>query len=90
MVSKLEEDEDPVLTFATLGEEDVVTAHKSGLVRVWRAGGGGVPEVVRTFRSIHTGPIAVCYLHLLESGGKLLATGGTDGSIKVLFCSCSF
>ena len=41
-------------------------------------------KVTRTFRSIHTGPIALCRLHRLASGGKLLATGGTDGSVKVV------
>ena len=41
-------------------------------------------KVTRTFRSIHTGPISLCRLHRLASGGKLLATGGTDGSVKVL------
>ena len=39
--------------------------------------------MTRTFRSIHTGPISICRLHRLSSGGKLLATGGTDGSVKV-------
>ena len=84
MVAKLEAEEDPTSCFSLLGQEDAATCHRSGLVRLWQCGEEGEPQVVRTFRSIHTGPIAVCHLHrLATTGGRLLATGGTDGSVKV-------
>jgi len=94
VLGTLEAEEDPVVSFTVDSncspeEPLAATCHKSGLVRLWtwRQEGEGKKElkteVTRTFRSIHTGPISICRLHRLSSGGKLLATGGTDGSVKV-------
>jgi hypothetical protein len=61
VVGRLEAEEDPVTSFTVEGVEGgfpasaagAATCHRSGLVRVWLD-----REVVRTFRSIHTGPVA--------------------------------
>ena len=93
VLSRLEEEEDPVVSFTTSSrpsgdgaEEDraiLVTGHKSGLVRQWDLTDRAKPDLVRTFRSIHVGPISVIRLHHLANGGRVLATGGADGSVKV-------
>lgn len=85
-ISELREEEDEVLCFTINGDEKdvtVVTAHKSGLVRIWECLTPEDPKIVRTFRSIHTGLICLLRLHHLESGSTVLATGGTEGSVKV-------
>jgi len=89
VLSRLEEEEDPVVSFtseegqASENNVTVVTGHKSGLVRHWSLVDFSKPEVVRTFRSIHVGPISVMALHTLDGGGRVLATGGTDATVKV-------
>ena len=84
------EAEDPVICFTLLPDTEtettcLVTAHKSGLVRIWdyKADTGQPPAVVRTFRSIHSGTIALMSLHRVAEAAVVLATGGTDGSVKV-------
>jgi len=87
LLHKLEAEEDPALVFTTFFHEDVLTlivAHKSSLIRqyVMQQEDDWKPEVVKTFRSIHTCPISIMKIHLLE-GSKLLATGGADGTVKI-------
>ena len=87
----VEEEEDPVLSFTVApGEEgeavSLVTSHKSGLVRIWsyeKSSESG-PSLVRTFRSIHSGPVSLMKVARLgPQGSSVLATGGSDGSVKV-------
>ena len=90
---RVEEAEDPVICFTLLPEAEttcLVTAHKSGLVRIWdyKADTGQPPAVVRTFRSIHSGTIALMSLHRVAEAAVVLATGGTDGSVKVSKIVC--
>ena len=85
----VEEEEDPVLCFTAAPEEEgervsLVTSHKSGLVRIWshlRSADTG-PSLVRTFRSIHSGPVSVMRVARVGTS-SVLATGGSDGSVKV-------
>ena len=89
----VEEEEDPVLCFTVSpgGKEEeetvsLVTSHKSGLVRIWSQdrAAGGRPSLVRTFRSIHSGPVSLMKVARLgPQGSSVLATGGSDGSVKV-------
>jgi len=85
VLATVEEEEDPVLTFTTIKKTrfTLITAHKSGLLRQWEVDELAKPELVKTFRSIHTGPISLLKLHELVSGGVILGTGGTDGTLKV-------
>lgn len=85
------EEEDPVICFTLAPNTDkettcLVTAHKSSLVRIWNYNASDAdnkgPSVVRTFRSIHTGPITLMRLHHVGQS-TVLATGGTDASVKV-------
>jgi len=79
VLATVEEEEDPVLTFTTIKKTrfTLITAHKSGLLRQWEVDELAKPELVKTFRSIHTGPISLLKLHELVSGGVILGTGGT-------------
>jgi len=88
VISILREEEDQIISFTLNGKEDevtVVTAHKSGLVRIWDCLKPDEPKVIRTFRSIHSGAISVLQLHTLSGShsGTVLATGGTEGTVKV-------
>ena len=84
----LKEEEDNIVKF-TLGNCEnvitIVTAHKSGLVRIWNCSDIENPAVTRTFRSIHTGFISVMKIHTLTGShsGCILATGGSEGTVKV-------
>jgi len=80
VISILREEEDQIISFTLNGKEDevtVVTAHKSGLVRIWDCLKPDEPKVIRTFRSIHSGAISVLQLHTLSGShsGTVLATG---------------
>ena len=88
VISMLKEEEDQIISFTLVGNEEevtVVTAHKSGLVRIWDCLVPEQPKVSRTFRSIHSGAISVLELHTLSGShsGTVLATGGTEGTVKV-------
>jgi len=87
VLHSLQEEEDPTLMFTTLVNDGIltlVTAHKSSLLRQYNLleSEGWKPDIIKTFRSIHTGPIVLMKLHVLENT-KLLATGGADGTIKI-------
>ena len=88
--SVVEEEEDPVLCFTLSPDQDssstasLVTSHKSGLMRIWshdKSSDSG-PSLVRTFRSIHSGSVTLMRLERLGES-SVLATGGSDGSVKV-------
>ena len=88
VISILKEEEDQIISFTLAGKETeltVVTAHKSGLVRIWDCLVVEQPKVIRTFRSIHSGAISVLELHTLSGShsGTVLATGGTECTINV-------
>ena len=90
----IKEEEDPVLCFTLLSEDVssscLVTAHKSGLVRIWNHNHDSLEakdsdqatRLVRSFRSIHTGSIGLMRLAKVLTS-TVLATGGSDGSVKV-------
>jgi len=82
----IDEEEDPAINFTAAKDSDkvtLITAHKSGLLRIFAIVAEAPPEIMKTFRSIHTGPIAFMKMHVWDSGGRVLATGGTDGTVKV-------
>jgi len=85
VIHRVEEEEDPVQNFTASKSANLVlvTAHKSGLLRQWRIDELAAPDIQKTFRSIHTGLISVLQMHVLEGGGRILGTGGTDGTVKV-------
>ena len=67
------EDADVIVTFSSDGLR-IVTAHKSGLLKLWNSNG----ELEKMWKSIHKGPVAK--LSLMQS---TLASGGSDGSIRI-------
>jgi len=88
VIGLLNEEEDLVINFTLAGNDTeltVVTAHKSGLVRIWDCTMVEQLKIVRSFRSIHSGSISVMQLHTLSGAhsGTVLATGGTEGTVKV-------
>ena len=96
VVTRVEEEEDPVICFTLRPDTAhtcLVTAHKSGLVKIWDWERGNSdnkpPEIVRTFRSIHTGVIGLMSLHKVGEAA-VLATGGSDGSVKVWDLSAQY
>ena len=94
VVTRVEEEEDPVICFTLSPDKAntcLVTAHKSGLVKIWEWENCDEkrPEIVRTFRSIHTGIISLMSLHKVGESA-VLATGGSDGSVKVWDLSAQY
>ena len=84
-ISELKEEEDQIISFTIGGSDNdltVVTAHKSGLVCIWDCLVVEQPNVIRTFRSIHSGAISVLGLHTL-SGSHSETVLGTEGTVKV-------
>lgn len=75
-IGKVEDDD---LSSFTAGFDDkvLVTSHRSGLLRQWNTDTG---ETVRTWKSIHKGPVACMSF---DSTTTLLATGGSDSTVKV-------
>lgn len=74
-----EEDlEDPLYTFALKPDSSqLVTAHKSGLFKLWDTSTG---TKLKTWKSIHSGPIAQLEFN---DDGTLLASGGADSMVRV-------
>lgn len=70
--------EDIIYTFLlTPNNEEVVTAHRSGLLKLWNFTSG---ELKKTWKNLHVGPIS-CLEY--SSKSDLLASGGTDSLIRV-------
>lgn len=71
-------DEDTVYTFALSADDSyVVTSHRSGLLKLWQRTDG---TLLKQWKGIHQGPVP----RLAFSGsGKLIASGGTDSSIRL-------
>lgn len=67
------EDADTIQTF-TSDSIKIVTSHKSGLLKLWNEKG----ELEKMWKYIHKGPIAK-----LSLKDKLLASGGSDGVVRV-------
>ncbi|KAK9692522.1 WD domain, G-beta repeat [Popillia japonica] len=63
---------DNIQTF-TKNDENVVTSHKSGLLKLWNHKG----QLVKQWKYIHKGPIAK-----LQLGNNILISGGSDSTIR--------
>lgn len=68
------EDVDIIHTF-TSNESSIVTAHKSGLLKLWKHDG----TLEKTWKAIHKGPVSKMCLNSSEK----LVTGGSDGSVRL-------
>lgn len=72
------EDNDVVYTFLlTTNDEEVVTAHRSGLLKLWNFQTG---ELKKTWKNLHIGPISCLEF---SSSSELLASGGSDSTVRV-------
>lgn len=72
------EDDDVIYTFLlTTNDEEVVTAHRSGLLKLWNFQTG---ELKKTWKNLHIGPISCLEF---SSSSELLASGGSDSAIRV-------
>lgn len=73
-----EESEDIIYTFAlTSDDEEVVTAHRSGLLKLWDFSTG---ELKKSWKNLHVGPIS-CLKY--SPNTELLASGGSDSLIRI-------
>lgn len=71
-------EEDIIYTFSlSYNNENVVTAHKSGLIKIWDKRNG---QQLKMWRSGHKGPIARLVYDSLD---ECLASGGSDGTIRL-------
>ncbi|XP_055836815.1 transducin beta-like protein 3 [Episyrphus balteatus] len=83
-------DEDVVYTFAlSADDEHVLTAHKSGLLKMWEKKTGTLEKM---WKSAHKGPVARL---AFRSRGNVVASGGSDASIRIWdyerkTCLCAF
>lgn len=66
-------EDDPILTFTT-NIEHTITAHKSGLFKLWNA--SNVLE--KQWKCLHKGPVATLCLQ-----NNILLSGGSDGVVRV-------
>lgn len=72
------ETEDIIYTFALDSQQkDLVTANRSGLLKLWNFETG---ELKKSWKSLHQGPISCIEF---ENETNLIATGGSDSSIKL-------
>lgn len=70
--------DDIIYTFLlTSNDEKVVTAHRSGLMKLWSFANG---ELKKSWKNLHVGPVA-CLQY--SSKLELLASGGADSLIRV-------
>lgn len=70
--------EDLIYTFLlTSNDEEVVTSHRSGLLKLWNFTTG---ELKKSWRNLHVGPVS-CLEYSASS--QLLASGGSDSFIRV-------
>lgn len=71
-------DEDTIYCFnLSHNGQQAVTAHKSGLIKMWSTSDC---KVIKMWRSVHNGPIARISFN---NTGDLIATGGSDGTIRI-------
>ncbi|KAJ9593229.1 hypothetical protein L9F63_015228, partial [Diploptera punctata] len=74
----LEETEDTINTFTLSPDnESVVSNHRSGLIKLWNRKDGAL---LKQWKSVHKGPISCL---TLNSEVALLASGGTDSSVRI-------
>lgn len=66
--------DDTIHTF-TCNDKMIITAHKSGLLKLWRVDGG----LEKMWKSIHKGPVSTMRI----GSEEVLATGGSDGSVRL-------
>ena len=70
--------EDVIYTFAlTSNDEELVTAHRSGLLKLWNFQTG---ELKKSWKNLHVGPVS-CLEY--SSSTELLASGGSDSLIRI-------
>lgn len=67
------DDADVIQTF-TINEKRIASSHKSGLIKLWNHEG----QLQKNWKYIHKGPIA-----RLRMKGNILASGGSDGIIRI-------
>lgn len=73
-----EESDDVIYTFAMTSDDDeVVTAHRSGLLKLWSFSTG---ELKKSWKNLHVGPVS-CLKY--SSSTELLASGGSDSLIRI-------
>lgn len=77
------------MNFTISNADDVAIAYSSGILRHFKWNSDPV-QLVRTWKSIHNGPIARMAFDPTE--GQLLATGGCDSTVKIwdvvrLYCT---
>lgn len=73
-----ETEDDVIYTFLlTTNDEEVVTAHRSGLLKLWNFQTG---ELKKTWKNLHIGPISCLEF---SSSSELLASGGSDSTVRV-------
>lgn len=73
-----EESDDTIYTFAlTSDDEEVVTSHRSGLLKLWNFSTG---ELKKSWKNLHVGPVS-CLTY--SSSTELLASGGSDSLIRI-------
>lgn len=71
-------DEDVIYTFAlSLDDESIVTAHKSGLLKLWNKTEGVLKKM---WKGIHQGPISRLSFN---SNNKYIASGGSDSTVRI-------
>ncbi|CRL02562.1 CLUMA_CG015785, isoform A [Clunio marinus] len=70
--------EDLIYTFSlTSNDENVVTAHRSGLLKLWDF---KIGELIKSWKNLHVGPVS-CLEY--SPSAELLASGGTDSLIRI-------
>lgn len=71
-------EEDVVYTFAlSADDEHILTAHKSGLLKMWEKSNGSLKKM---WKSAHKGPVARL---AFRSRGGVVASGGSDASVRI-------
>ncbi|PNF27952.1 Transducin beta-like protein 3, partial [Cryptotermes secundus] len=73
-----EDSEDTINTFSLSPDnEKIISNHRSGLLKLWNWRDG---SLVKQWKSIHKGPVSQL---AFSKDGVLLASGGTDSSIRI-------
>lgn len=72
-----EAEEDDLYTFTLVDDDSVVSAHQSGLLKLWNIASC---ELIKSWKYLHTGPIiSLDY----STKHRILVSGGADSSIRL-------
>jgi U3 small nucleolar RNA-associated protein 13 len=77
VIGDQEDSEDVIYTFHIISDDHVVSAHQSGLLKLWNYENC---ELKKSWKFIHTGPI-ICLDY--STTHNLLASGGSDSFIRI-------